>query len=91
MIANGGSSNNRNSPDNTYEGIEAFWRESEASSVMIARAAEWNPSVFRKEGKLPIMEARRLFKPCICCQRLSTLNSFAVSPFFFQYRPTVQA
>ena len=47
VIANGGSSQNRNAQDNTYEGIRQFWRASGASSVMIARAAEWNPSVFR--------------------------------------------
>ena len=34
----------------------SFWRETGASSVMIARAAEWNTSIFRKEGKLPIKE-----------------------------------
>ena len=48
VIANGGSSQNRNAQDNTYEGIRQFWRASGASSVMIARAAaEWNLSVFR--------------------------------------------
>eukprot|EP00088_Acartia_fossae_P057356 TRINITY_DN6690_c0_g1_i1.p1 TRINITY_DN6690_c0_g1~~TRINITY_DN6690_c0_g1_i1.p1 ORF type:complete len:443 (+),score=54.28 TRINITY_DN6690_c0_g1_i1:48-1376(+) len=52
IIANGGSSNNRNSPINTYQGIRQFWKESTASSVMIARAAEWNVSVFRDAEKL---------------------------------------
>ena len=47
MIANGGSSNNRDSPANTHNGIKKFWKDSGASSVMIARACEWNPSVFR--------------------------------------------
>ena len=51
VIANGGSSNNRNSERNTYEGMTEFWKETGASSVMIARAAEWNPSVFRRDGK----------------------------------------
>jgi len=55
IIANGGSSNNRNSSVNTHEGIKRFWKESEASSVMIARAAEWNPSVFRGGEKEDIM------------------------------------
>jgi len=55
IIANGGSSDNRNSSINTFEGITAFWKETGASSVMVARAAEWNPSVFRKEGKEDIM------------------------------------
>jgi tRNA-dihydrouridine synthase 2 len=52
IIANGGSSNNRNSPLNTYQGIKQFWKESEASSVMLARAAEWNVSVFQDREKL---------------------------------------
>lgn len=37
-----------------YEDIELFRKETQASSVMIARAAEWDCSVFRKEGKLPL-------------------------------------
>ena len=59
VIANGGSSNNRDSVDNTHAGIRKFWRQTGASSVMIARAAEWNPSVFRPQGeKATIMEVR---------------------------------
>ena len=34
--------------------IYEFKRDCSVSSVMIARAAEWNPSVFRKEGKLDV-------------------------------------
>ncbi len=56
VIANGGSGNSRGSWSNTHEGITSFWKESGASSVMVARAAEWNPSVFSPQGKLPIME-----------------------------------
>ena len=37
VIANGGSSNNRNSGINTYEGLKQFWRDSGASSIMVAR------------------------------------------------------
>ena len=51
IIANGGSSNNRDSVANTYNGIKDFWKKSGASSIMIARACEWNPSVFRKSGE----------------------------------------
>jgi tRNA-dihydrouridine synthase len=29
----------------------------DVSSVMVARGAQWNPSVFRKEGKLAFQEA----------------------------------
>ncbi len=50
VIANGGSANSRDSPINTHEGIKAFWKETGAASVMIARAAEWNVSVFNPKG-----------------------------------------
>lgn len=49
VIANGGSANSRDSPINTNQGIKDFWKKTGASSVMIARAAEWNPSVFRSD------------------------------------------
>lgn len=39
-----------------YEDIAVFKKATGASSVMIARAAEWNPSIFRVAGKLPLME-----------------------------------
>lgn len=39
-----------------YEDIEKFRTETGASSVMVARAAEHNPSIFREEGLLPIDE-----------------------------------
>jgi tRNA-dihydrouridine synthase 2 len=51
VIANGISSNNRKSSTNTYSGLRSIWKDSGASSLMIARAAEWNPSVFKPEGK----------------------------------------
>lgn len=51
VIANGGSLN-----IDKYEDIEQFKSETGCSSVMLARAAQWNPSVFRKEGSLPIKE-----------------------------------
>ena len=41
---------------NAFEDIDKFRNTSNASSVMIARAAQWNSSVFRKSGKLPIDE-----------------------------------
>ena len=39
-----------------FSGIRNFWKESGADSVMIARAAEWNPSVFSPKGKVNIYE-----------------------------------
>ncbi|KAK3930960.1 tRNA-dihydrouridine(20) synthase [NAD(P)+]-like [Frankliniella fusca] len=49
VIANGGSKEIE-----SFEDIKKFKNETGCSSVMIARAAEWNVSIFRKEGRLPL-------------------------------------
>ncbi|XP_078067039.1 tRNA-dihydrouridine(20) synthase [NAD(P)+]-like isoform X2 [Mustelus asterias] len=49
VIANGGSQE----IIKEYAGIEEFRQLTNASSVMVARAAMWNPSIFRREGLLP--------------------------------------
>ncbi|XP_057328239.1 tRNA-dihydrouridine(20) synthase [NAD(P)+]-like [Microplitis mediator] len=49
VIANGGSKEIEK-----YSDIEKFKKETACSSVMLARAAQWNCSIFRKEGLLPI-------------------------------------
>lgn len=41
---------------NTYKDIEKYRQEAGCSSVMLARAAQWNPSIFRKEGRLSASE-----------------------------------
>lgn len=51
VIANGVSSLVK-----TFEDIEKYRLETGCSSVMLARAAQWNPSIFRKEGRLPASE-----------------------------------
>ncbi|GAV05955.1 hypothetical protein RvY_16004 [Ramazzottius varieornatus] len=48
VIANGGSAD-----VHSYEDIEKFRLACGASSVMLARAVQRNPSLFRKEGQLP--------------------------------------
>lgn len=40
----------------TYDDIEQFREGTGASSVMLARAAMWNPSIFRCEGMLSVDE-----------------------------------
>lgn len=45
----------------SYEDIEKFRQDTGASSVMIARAAEWNPSIFRPQGKLDLFEVVRKY------------------------------
>ncbi|NXN08832.1 DUS2L synthase, partial [Indicator maculatus] len=52
VIANGGS----HDFIKEYTDIETFQKATAASSVMIARAAMWNPSIFRKEGFFPLKE-----------------------------------
>ena len=37
------------------------------TSVMLARAAQWNPSAFRSEGMLPPVEAMRDYLKIVCC------------------------
>ncbi|PSN37845.1 tRNA-dihydrouridine(20) synthase [NAD(P)+]-like protein [Blattella germanica] len=51
VIANGGSKEIEK-----YEDINKFRKETGCSSVMLARAAQWNCSIFRKDGLLPLDE-----------------------------------
>ncbi|KAM3870216.1 tRNA-dihydrouridine(20) synthase [NAD(P)+]-like [Diretmus argenteus] len=52
VIANGGSLD----LVKTSGDIQEFRKTTGASSVMLARAAMWNPSVFRSQGLLPVEE-----------------------------------
>uniref|UniRef100_A0A8C2BX44 Dihydrouridine synthase 2 n=1 Tax=Cyprinus carpio TaxID=7962 RepID=A0A8C2BX44_CYPCA len=52
VIANGGSSD----MVKTFEDMEKFRAAAGASSVMLARAAMWNPSIFRQQGALSVEE-----------------------------------
>lgn len=45
----------------TYEDIIKFKADTNCSSVMLARSAQNNPSVFRKSGKLPLDEVIKSF------------------------------
>ncbi|XP_046736770.1 tRNA-dihydrouridine(20) synthase [NAD(P)+]-like [Diprion similis] len=56
VIANGGSKEIEK-----YSDILKFKEETGCSSVMLARAAEWNCSIFRKEGILPIEDVIRSY------------------------------
>ncbi|GAB1600108.1 tRNA-dihydrouridine(20) synthase [NAD(P)+]-like [Argonauta hians] len=51
VIANGGSKE-----INCYKDIEQFWNDTGASSVMLARAAQWNVSIFNQNGMRPLPE-----------------------------------
>ncbi|XP_058798460.1 tRNA-dihydrouridine(20) synthase [NAD(P)+]-like isoform X2 [Phymastichus coffea] len=56
VIANGGSKEVEKRED-----IFKFKKETGCSSVMLARAAEWNCSIFRKEGLLPMDDVVRSY------------------------------
>ncbi|KAK3745585.1 hypothetical protein QZH41_016225 [Actinostola sp. cb2023] len=51
VIANGGSLD-----ITTFEEMKNYRQQTRCSSVMVARAAQWNFSVFRKEGPLPTIQ-----------------------------------
>ncbi|XP_060109688.1 tRNA-dihydrouridine(20) synthase [NAD(P)+]-like [Heteronotia binoei] len=52
VIANGGS----HDFIKDYSDLGTFQQATAASSVMVARAAMWNPSIFQKEGSQPLNE-----------------------------------
>lgn len=54
VIANGGSLD-----ITEWQDINKFKEASGCSSVMVARAAQWNTSVFRREGLLPALEVAK--------------------------------
>ncbi|XP_015588531.1 tRNA-dihydrouridine(20) synthase [NAD(P)+]-like [Cephus cinctus] len=56
VIANGGSKEIESHRD-----ILKFKADTECSSVMLARAAEWNCSIFRKDGILPIEDVIKAY------------------------------
>lgn len=57
VIANGGSHDHIKD----YLDIEDFRQATAASSVMVARAAMWNPSIFLKEGLRPLEEVMQKY------------------------------
>ncbi|XP_016056249.1 PREDICTED: tRNA-dihydrouridine(20) synthase [NAD(P)+]-like isoform X3 [Miniopterus natalensis] len=57
VIANGGSHDHIQD----YLDIEDFRQTTAASSVMVARAAMWNPSIFLKEGLRPLEEVMQKY------------------------------
>lgn len=54
VIANGGSKEMKDNPD-----IQKFAKNTGCTSVMVAQAAERNPSIFSKEGMIPLLDIVR--------------------------------
>lgn len=48
----------------TFQHMENFRKLTGASSVMMARAAQWNCSVFRREGLLTVDEVIKMYLKC---------------------------
>ncbi|XP_020290816.1 tRNA-dihydrouridine(20) synthase [NAD(P)+]-like isoform X2 [Pseudomyrmex gracilis] len=74
VIANGGSRDIQ-----TYSDILRFKEETGCSSVMLARAAEWNCSVFRKEGPLPMEDVIKSYlKYAVDCDNSPSNTKYCV-------------
>ncbi|XP_062857781.1 tRNA-dihydrouridine(20) synthase [NAD(P)+]-like [Trichomycterus rosablanca] len=71
VIANGGSVD----PVKSYDDIEKFRSATGASSVMLARAAMWNPSIFSKQGMVSVDEAMEEYMKYAVCYDNNTFNS----------------
>uniref|UniRef100_A0A4W4E9G5 DRBM domain-containing protein n=1 Tax=Electrophorus electricus TaxID=8005 RepID=A0A4W4E9G5_ELEEL len=65
----------------TNDDIETFREETGASSVMLARAAMWNPSIFRSQGALSVDELQYIKELpqysilCVCPQAVRYDNN----------------
>ncbi|XP_025073342.1 tRNA-dihydrouridine(20) synthase [NAD(P)+]-like [Pogonomyrmex barbatus] len=74
VIANGGSKDIQK-----YSDISRFKEETGCSSVMLARAAEWNCSIFRKEGLLPMEDVIKSYlKHAIDCDNSPSNTKYCV-------------
>lgn len=70
---------------NTHEDILKFKEACGTTSVMVARAAQVNPSIFREEGPLPIDDvAREYLKLCIDFDNSVLNTKYALAKM---YRP----
>lgn len=65
-----------------YVDIEDFRQATAASSVMVARGAMWNPSIFLKEGLWPLEEVMQKYIQYVrlCAFSKQTFLTFCYSP-----------
>jgi tRNA-dihydrouridine synthase 2 len=75
IIANGGSGDVA-----TYEDIARFKSRTECTSVMLARCAQWNPSIFRKEGPLSLDEVIKDYvRLAVDCENNTSNTKYCVA------------
>jgi len=51
-----------------YEDIKKFQTSTGCSSVMLARVAQWNPSIFSADGMRPLDEVIKSYIRYVCSQ-----------------------
>ncbi|KAL0100618.1 hypothetical protein PUN28_019190 [Cardiocondyla obscurior] len=74
VIANGGSKDIQK-----YSDVLRFKEETGCNSVMLARAAEWNCSIFRKEGTLPMEDVIKSYlKYAVDCDNSPSNTKYCV-------------
>ncbi|KAG2184798.1 hypothetical protein INT43_000711, partial [Umbelopsis isabellina] len=65
-----------------YKDVQRLKDHTNVSSVMVARGAQWNPSVFRKEGKLSFQEvATAYLKKCIQLDNIRQNTKYVLLTF----------
>ncbi|TRY85926.1 hypothetical protein DNTS_011937, partial [Danionella cerebrum] len=94
VIANGGSSE----IVKTFEDIKTFQVASGSSSVMLARVAMWNPSVFRQQGALSLEHAVRYdnnpfnTKYCLCQMLRDRIDEgFGMKDFYREIKAQLES
>uniref|UniRef100_A0A672QHF8 Dihydrouridine synthase 2 n=1 Tax=Sinocyclocheilus grahami TaxID=75366 RepID=A0A672QHF8_SINGR len=95
VIANGGSSD----IVKTFEDIEKFRAAAGASSVMLARAAMWNPSIFRQQGALSVEEVMEdyiryvisLLCMSVFCMSVLCSEVFGMTDFYNKTKAELEA
>uniref|UniRef100_A0A672QHN5 Dihydrouridine synthase 2 n=1 Tax=Sinocyclocheilus grahami TaxID=75366 RepID=A0A672QHN5_SINGR len=87
VIANGGSSD----IVKTFEDIEKFRAAAGASSVMLARAAMWNPSIFRQQGALSVEEVMEDYIRYVSMNYGNNYEVFGMTDFYNKTKAELEA
>lgn len=65
----------------TFDDIEKFRVATGASSVMLARAAMWNPSIFRQQGALSLETVMEEYIKYVSGTKFTWLDSYSHPQF----------